>query len=398
MDVVSFARSFYSNAPQPVKWTLGPVKSLYEESTRVLRHLKMDVWLLSEIEPSKASLTVFFAGGREHKNYMAKLAFGDSYDEVYLGRRGQWSVIGSSMVRNGGPSVVVIQTGRTIGSLLCRGRGFFVPLWVGGAVDLSGDPSSLVKTHNQKEDVRRIRKNNLEFEVTTDPAKYDFFYEVMYMPYITKVHGNAALPMRYETMKGKADKSELLLVKKGDESIAGVILLFETNIPQYWSFGVRDGNCEHLRTGAMGAAVHFAMHYLQEKGYSRMHFGASRAFLKDGVLQFKSGRGMEVIGSRKNKEGFMIKPLSLSDGVKGFLSTTPFIHFNEQGLIGAFFTESDRISSGKDIEKICRDHLLKGMDRLDIFLFGSEEDIKTQLIPAELRQKVTIRSAERLFG
>jgi hypothetical protein len=212
------------------------------------------------------------------------------------------------------------------------------------------------------------------------------------MPYITKVHGNRAIPMLYKTMKEKMDKTELLLLKKDGVYISGMILSYENEVPKLWSRGIKDGNTEHLKAGIVPVIHYFAKLYLRQKGHSRLHLGGSRAFLMDGTLRFKRERGMVVTGSPE--KGFMIKPLSLSEGVRKFLAMNPFIYLDEKGLNGAVFVENGFITTEKDIEKIYRDLYIKGLVRLNIFLFGGEEKILEKTVPAALREGVA-SSAER---
>ena len=59
--------------------------------------------------------------------------------------------------------------------------------------------------------------------------------------------------------------------------------------------------------------------------------------------------------------------------------------------------ENDQLSSEKDFEKIYKDFYIKGLSRLNIYLFGENERNIREIIPSKFLDKMSICSAERLF-
>ena len=43
-----------------------------------------------------------------------------------------------------------------------------------------------------KSDLKRLRENRLEFEITREPARFEKFYCEMHVPYIKEIRGAAA--------------------------------------------------------------------------------------------------------------------------------------------------------------------------------------------------------------
>ncbi len=388
---IAITKLTYQKFPFYIRWLFYPFKFIY----RLVQKLRIDIWIISGKEHLNTPLTIIFAGCERNKNYIAKLAFDSSYSEIYFGKTWLWNLMRMTNKRFQDCSLMVLEVNKFFCRLFSSKRGFFVPCWIGGEVDISGDISSLIKTDSHKTDIRRIKKYNMQFEVTNEKSQFDNFYNHMYLPYITNAHRNTAFPMTDSDMKKNLKNCDLLLIKKEKEYIGGVLLIYKKNLPCIWSFGVKDGNTDYLKAGVIGAQCYFAVVYLKEKGYKRMHFGGARAFLKDGVLQYKKERGLQVMGSPR--KGFLIKPLSNLAGTKEFFLRNPFIYLNKSKLTGAVFVENDQLSSEKDFEKIYKDFYIKGLSRLDIYLFGENERNIREIIPAKFSDRILIRSAESLF-
>ena len=388
---IAITKLTYQKLPFYFRWLFYPVKFIY----RLAHKLRIDIWIISGKEHLNTPLTIIFAGCERNKNYFAKLAFDSSYSEIHIGKKWLWNLF--RIVSKGAQdySLIVLEMDRAFYRLFNSKKSFFIPCWIGGEVDISGDISSLIKTDSHKTDIRRIKKYNMQFEVTNEQSQFDNFYNHMYLPYITNAHRNTAFPVTDSDMKKNFKNCDLLLIKKEKEYIGGVLLIYRKSVPCIWSFGVKDGNTDYLKAGVIGAQCYFAVVYLKEKGYKKMHFGGSRAFLKDGVLQYKKERGLQVMGSPR--KGFLVKPLSNSAGTKGFFLRNPFIYLNKSKLIGAVFVENDQLSSEKDFEKIYKDFYIKGLSRLNIYLFGENERNIREIIPSKYLDKMSICSAERLF-
>jgi len=221
----------------------------------------------------------------------------------------------------------------------------------------------------------------------------------MYVPYITKAHGNRSVIMSYDYFKREFKKYNqcniLLLMNKEDECIAGISLLCTKNRANLVFLGIKDGNLDYLKYGVPGVLYYFSILYLREKGFRSVNCGKSRPFLKDGVLEFKKKRGGRIVHA--SKMGFLIKPLSKTGGVKGFFLNNPLIYEDKTGLNGAVFVASDQSLSKGDFVRIYKDYYLNGLSKLVIYQFGrTDGEIKDIDLP-EFSGGITVRSAEGIF-
>lgn len=303
-----------------------------------LRKYRLHVWLLEGRERhSGEELTILYAGHLLNKNYIAHLAYGDDHRETRLGKAWTWSV---ARIAKAHPAAALIFT-ETEEAYFNRFAGpddFYIPCWIDGEIEFARYNELVKHSETLKSDIRKIRKQGYTYEISRDKDKFDLFYYEMYRPYILKAHGNRAALMSYEAMMSKASITELLLIRQGDEYVAGENLLYENGSVRAWSLGVRDGDYRHVKEGAIGALYYYKIEYLSGRGFARFDAGASRAFLKDGVLQYKRKWGLRL--TRPRAGGFCLRKRCQLTMADTYIFNNPFIHSRNQILYGLVVTGS----------------------------------------------------------
>ena len=253
----------------------------------------------------------------------------------------------------------------------CKANVFQVPNWVGGEWNLLNQAKTRRHSEKLKDDKRRVRKHNFKYRVTREPKEFDRFYNTMHKPYINRVFNDHAFLMTYDEMKDALAKCELFYVTQNGQDIAGGILVYdEKNRVRGWSLGVKDGDVQWVKDGAIVALLHLIKNYLLEKGFSRIHLGAARPFLEDGALSFKKNRGLELVDY--TTKSFFITPLHNCEGVSGFLVNNPFIYLEEEVLKGAIFVPEGKILLPKDTEQLYHDLYLPGLECLKLFYLNAD--------------------------
>ena len=394
--ILAVGRSIYHAMPACLRYFFSPARLI----SRLLNVLTVSLWIVAGEEiSSKQKLVIIYAGHEVGKNYLANLAFGSSYSDSYIGRKWLWEIPKAVKESSCDCSLMVAEAPKVLRVLFRKTKHLYIPCWVSGEVDISGNDRSFLKNESLKSDVRKIGKNKLHFEVTNRPSDLRDFYYNMYLPYITKTHGNRSEIVSYDFVKSEFGErrllNELLLVKKEEEYVAGILLGFKSNRAQLWYLGVKDGNFDYVQNGAIGALFYFSVRYLEEKGFTRIGFGRSRPFLRDGVLRFKRKWNPRIFN--EYTVGFVIRPLSWADGVKGFFLNNPFIYEDKAELNGALFVPGDRSLSAKDFKKIYKDYYLKGLSKLAIYRFGEVDSNTPEAVPLECSGRMTICSAETIL-
>ena len=391
-------KRIYDKTPNCLRLVLWPVRFIY----RFFNILRLDLWTMVGDEIfSRKKLAIFYAGRELDKNFLVKLAFEDAFEENYIGKKWLWQIPRIVKEGNWGCSLVVIEVPNSFRKLSEKTKCLYIPGWVNGEIDISVDNPSLFKQRNTslKSDLSKVRRNKLRFEVTKDLSQLHNFYYNMYVPYITKVHGSRSKVMNYDYVEREFRKgglfNDLLLIKKQEEYIAGVLLHYKKDKAKLSTLGVKDGNLDYVRDGAVGALFYFSIHYMAEKGFTRIDFGGSRPFLKDGVLRYKRKWDQKI--SNKKEIGFLIKMISKTEAVRGFFVNNPLIYEDKAGLNGAIFVTSDQSLSQSDFARIYKAYYLRGLSKLVVYRFGEANGEMSSIVPPEFSDKITVRSAESIF-
>jgi hypothetical protein len=375
---------------------LDLIRSILQKIRRYKRYIYLPVWLITGTElHTGENFTICYAGNESYKNYFVRLVFGDQYDEVYYGKNWLHNVFRIANKNIQDCSMMVLEVNERVEKFIRRKNDFYIPLWVRGEIDI---PLTVPKS-SIKGDLRRIRRYNLTFEVTTEKSQFHRFYHDMYLPYIANRHENKTVTVSYDELMGYLESGacELLLVKKENEYISGDVIAYEQNGPLLLITGIKDGNPSYLKYGAGSASYHFASSYLAKDGHRSLNVGGSRAFLKDGVLQFKKRLGLRLLS--KSVRGFLVKPLSPSTGLKGFFLRNPFIYTHRGRLYTAVFVEDDEVCScDESLEDLCKSFYLNGLSKVNIYPLKVSGSEPKRSVPQPFSDKIEILSAEHIFA
>ena len=290
-------------------------------------------WVLEGEEPeSGLPLRVLISGGHRQKDLIARVAFPGSCREISLGKVYAWQLMSLLRGSGGELDLAFIEGGRFHRRLFQSRSDFYLPLWVEGVADLPLNAT----TRGAKEDLRRMRKHALSCELRGDTPAIEDFYHNIYRPTVLERHGPdshiTALPELSRAIEGGDHK--LLLINHDGRAIAGVVIVM-TPCPRLWLGGVRDSKKEYRQMAAVGATYVFPARYLCEQGYRQMNLGRSRVFLNDGVLQYKNKWNQRICSH--DPDGMILKPLSGSRSLRGFLARQPFVSIENGGLYANLF-------------------------------------------------------------
>jgi hypothetical protein len=351
-----------------------------------LYHLRVEVWSVEGVEQHSGQPLSLLCGLRgETKNYILQLIYGDQYRQRSLGRYWLWNLSKAIPAADGDPAMILNWSCLMYFRFVRADDWFFIPDWVYGEVALPRDAEALRKVNG---DLRRIRSHGLTYEITRDPQKFDDFYYNMHIPYISKTFGKCAYLLPYKVLKDEFEKSDLILIKSGEQAIAGQLIWHCDDGPFLESMGIRDGDKEHLKNGASCALYHYAMEYLHQQGSPKAIVGWSRPFLHNGVLNFKRKWSQVITFSRP--WGYGMRVLSPTAAVKSFLRNNPFI-FNRGGLLyAAVFVAADKPLSTDDIEQITRDYFHAGLEGVALHRLRPEDDAASSPPAVELPEHIAM--------
>jgi hypothetical protein len=391
-------KKIYHKIPASLRWFLWPIRLAF----RLVDISKLDLWILNGEEiTSRQELSIAYAGTEVNRNYLIKLAYDNSFNGKYLGRVWLWRIF--DVVREKSPncSLMVIAVDKLLWRWFRKRAYFNVPFWVSSFADISGDSFPAHMSEGLKYDMRKLRKNKLSFEMTESLSHLDNFYHNMYRPYAVTAHGNRAIIPPFAYMKRKFSNGELLLIKKENQYIAGALLVYEKMQARAMFLGVKDGNFDYVKEGAVTAIYYFQMLRFKEKGYKKVELGSSRPFLKDGVLRYKRKWGGRQISTSPHADGaYYVEPLANRPGLRAFLVNNPFIfvdNMDKRRINGAVFVDSDHSFSQEELEQMYKEYYFDGMSNLYIYEFGKNTNRTEKILLLKFSDKIRLCSAERLF-
>ena len=330
------------------------------------RYFRPTTWrLIGEERHSGEEISVVIASNEGNKNYLQQLIFAKPPAEQNLERKWLHQVLpAKEHIHNKKDHLIFTELDEFQRLLMQSRYHFSIPCWIGGDIEFEKVQARIKKSKNAKEDLRRMRRDQVTYEITHSLQDYERFYNDMYHPYIKKTFGNCTFLMSYDDLINKFNQTELMLIKIKGEAVAGQVIIYEKNRVRAWSIGIKDGNRDYLKKGAVKALDYLLAEYLSEIGYKKIHMGASRAFLKDGVLQRKRGIGLKLVD---HSTTYMALRIALNTkGVQSFLLNNPFIVESNGNYHGTVFYDGESTPTTEEVESICKDHAIPGMHHLSI--------------------------------
>ena len=325
--------------------------------------LRSGVWLLEGAErESGRPLKVIFFGSQKQKSHLAAVIYCGESVEQYFGKGYAWQITSALRTNKYLCDIAIIEGAGLHRFLYQRSGDFFLPLWLKSCVAIPMQ----VASHSYKEDLRRIRKTPLGFEVTTQADKLDDFYHNMYRPTVNASHGESTIEINYDHMRRLWDDGDcaLLLVTKDEIAIAGCLIVLGP-MPRLWAIGVRDNDPEYLKCSAITATYHFCSEYLAHKGSTSMHLGMSRSFLDDGILRFKSKFRHEILGA--DRSGLVLRVLRPGPAADSFFISNPFAHLDGEKLYAAIFFDDNMPITDSSLKQIQKKYNVNSFSGLQLY-------------------------------
>ncbi len=131
----------------------------------------------------------------------------------------------------------------------------------------------------------------LGYRFSHDAADFDRFYHEMYLPFVSRRHGQLASVSSYEALRTHFERGGLLLITHGPEDVAGSVCYLQDGVLYAVEEGIVNGDPELLRIGINAFLYWCSFQWaLQHKAHG-FSLGASYATVADGAFNFKSHWG-----------------------------------------------------------------------------------------------------------
>ena len=265
------------------------------------------------------------------KNYYVRLLQDGNNHHSFLGRRFFWQI--PELIKSDNLDIVIAEISPITFKNFQKCNGYILPEWVRMRINIDRPLSEICKrsVSDFPDVTRKIRKNNLTYEILTDQKSFNSFNEKFYLPFITKRYGKEAWIEDLNIMWKSSPSPFLIAVRKGEKTVGMSIVRKSEDTFSLFRLGLLDGNDEYRRLGVIGAIYYFSILEGQKMRCQFLDVGGARPFFTDGLTKYKLGLGAEFITNvNPGNEVFLWLGVNEhSPSANEFINSNPFIYFNK---------------------------------------------------------------------
>jgi len=311
---------------------------IVDEIRENLRLLAANFVVASGVErTSNKAVSCLWSGPQKQYAYFQERIFGSNPVSLrHAGRRPLHML--DHLLSKHDCSFATVVLRQPLARIVARDSDFCLPLWIDCEIALSSE-RLYAKSVSMRDELRKIRKYELTWQLAETTDALEFFYERAYLPTVSSSHGSAVLPAsKSKRLKlRESGELELINVLRDGRFIAGITIDYRDETPTLRDIGVLDGAAEIKRLGAITAANVFAMDYLAKKGHGKVRFGLSRSFLDDGVLNYK--RKFTPVVRSGSRDCVLLRIRRLEAGTRSMLRASACVSWQHGRLHRTYFRD-----------------------------------------------------------
>ena len=203
-----------------------------------------------------------------------------------------------------------------------------VPEWVGTCLPLPREAPS----YALKRQLQRALRSDFSSELTRTQQDFETFYDAMYVPFIRKRYGEQAAVRRFYSMRRLYRPGGLIWLKQGGERVAGLMFHKRPQKLEVVALGTINGEWAPVEAGAFARLYSLFIEHAETIDCTEVEMGGCRPSLNDGVLRYKRKWGAHLTEQRGSHYDFMVHWNRSSQPVIDFLTHTPIIFRDYDGL------------------------------------------------------------------
>jgi hypothetical protein len=359
-----------------------------------IKNLKMSIYyVVGSEQQNQSKLTIMFIGEKKSLDYLSSILFSEEpkvefLEEVYI-----WNIPKKLHSFSKKLDAVFVKTDRFFSRFL-KNNGFIIlPEWIEMELDISDSLNNIYKNFSKsaRDDVRKIKNIEYNYELSTDTSKFEDFYQTIYYPFIIQRYEHLTIPeaTNYPEIKAMFENGYLLLVKEKDRIVSGFILVSsgKTAFFTYAGVNLKDG---YLSKGAGSALYYFFIKWTKEHDFNLLKFGGARPFFEDGLFQYKKKWGMTAKISNNMFGVFGCKIInSKTKAISDFLINNPFVYIEEGKLKGMIYIK--KIVNRDDVQQIWKKYYTLGLSELTIISIQKINDDVKSFVSSNYNGKIIVR-------
>jgi hypothetical protein len=222
------------------------------------------------------------------------------------------------------------------------------------------------KRKTSKDDLNKMKKAGLSYRTTTERADIEHFYNAMYVPYVTRRHGELVQIESLEDVVKIAQQGALIQIVQGERVLgAGVLYRMDLSMRFLW-LGMLDDLDAGLIDAVRAGLYYFSMQFALARGCCELNLMYCVPVLNDGIHRYKRKLGAHLHNDWKLSE-IVLRVRQLTPAVKSFFSRLPLAITDAQRNLSARIMLTEQDISPDKMRRICQDYHCNGLERLKIF-------------------------------
>jgi len=255
-----------------------------------------------------------------------------------------------------------------------------IPGWVVQKLPLAdrwADVLAGFRKNTRSTDLRKVRKYELDYRLTSEPSEIQRFYRDMYQPYAERRFGELALIDSESEILAFGTRGVLLEVLHLGERVAGVILFeFRGSMHFLW-IGLPDHLEPALFDAAFSGIYYFSILHAYLQGCHEIDLSYTRPLLSNGIYRYKRKWGSGVHDEWRLGE-LWLRPLNLTPAVESALARNPWIVRAGDRLVGKVLLDRAALASPGALRHQAEHFASPGLDAIEL--------CSLHPIPVELRE------------
>ena len=392
---VSPTRTIRQHHKTPADKIKGASERLLEHGVEVIKSLasyRADAVLLTGKEKHGGEpLRVFYFGVGENLAYLAELLFHAHEAAVQAADVNPWRARAWCQKFQAGVDLVILDLPWPVNKMVRRGGFLALAPWVNMVIPIGVTWESVVgrwAKNVRGEDLRRIRKHQLNFRTLDSEQAFRNFYHDLYVPYVTLRFGDAVFIEPEAKIVAVHEVGEIIEILRADTVIAaGVLIEDHGSLGFHWT-GVPPDVAPAMLDGAFAALYYFIIRLAYERGCAEVDCFTSRPTLADGVLRYKRKWGGMLSGCEGLNGQILLQPVRGARAVLAFLGHNPLITLVGSDFVARLLFEEFDVSAARVLETLDA-YYTDGLSSLRLYALhgfadGVADAVRERNLPVQL--------------
>lgn len=334
-----------------VDWTISRISGKYQNFfTRYglfgltclgLRRIPVAL-LRGPTNPSGRTGTLLVAGDDPWVGYLPSRFFVGNPQRERIGNVSAWDL--PALLNRLSPSadLTIVRADRLSAQKFLVNDYLSVPEWIGMRLAVPKDLDGLVHGNRSiREDMRLVRRHNLQPLATEGDERFHEFYDSMYLPFSQARHGAMAFVKSQPDLRRRLRTGGILWVIRDNHPLAGMLFERENDTLILHALGMATGELPLNKRGIMAALYYYSIAHACQLRCAEVDFRGTRPSLHDGLLRYKRKWGCILYDRTDTYYDLLIRWNGVNSVVKDFLSYTGLI-FRDKGRLSAIHADEAR--------------------------------------------------------